>query len=112
MISLVYALFLYNHAVIDDLDEITDYLLHLGQDDIYYLGLAFGLNHLHLKKMREDSGTFREDVIVAWLQKEDQVLTKGKPTWETLVKALRRPKVNKTEVAMKIEKEKLNFTQT
>ena len=56
--------------------------------------------------MRE-SDTFQEDMIAAWLLKEDQVLKKGKPTWETLVKALRSPKVGKTEVARKIEAEKL-----
>ena len=55
----------------------------------------------------KESDTFREDVIAAWLLTEDQVLKKGKPTWETLVKALRNPKVSKIEVARQIEAEKL-----
>ena len=55
-----------------------------------------------------DSETFIDDMIDAWLQKEDQVLKRGVPTWETLVKALRDPRVNQTGVAEKIETEKLD----
>ena len=52
------------------------------------------------------SETFRDDMIAAWLQKEDQVTKRGMPTWETLVKALRDRRVNQTGVADKIETEK------
>ena len=52
--------------------------------------------------------TFRDDMIAAWLQKEDQVLKRGVPTWNTLVKALRHPRMNQTGVAEKIETEKLD----
>ena len=55
----------------------------------------------------ENSETFRDDMIAAWLQKEDKVLTKGLPTWGTLVKALRDSRVNQTGVAASIEAEKL-----
>ena len=75
--------------------------------NIYNLGLTLGLYSHRLKSMR-DSETFSEDMIVAWLQKEDQVLKRGVPTWETLVKALRDPRVNQTGVAAKIETEKLD----
>ena len=54
----------------------------------------------------KDSDTFREDVIDAWLQKEDQVLKIGEPTWKTLVKALSDPPVNQIGVAKKIETDK------
>ena len=53
------------------------------------------------------SETFRDDMIAAWLQKEDQVTKRGMPTWETLVKALRDRRVNQTGVADKIETEKM-----
>ena len=36
------------------------------------------------------SETFRDDIIAAQLQKEDQVLKQGVPSWKTLVKALRK----------------------
>ena len=57
----------------------------------------------------KDSETFRDDMIAAWLQKEDQVIKRGIPTWETLVKALRHPKVNQTGVAERIETEKIVY---
>ena len=53
------------------------------------------------------SETFRDDMIAAWLQKEDQVTKRGVPTWDTLVKALRDRRVNQTGVADKIETEKV-----
>ena len=58
------------------------------QADIHSLGISLGLYHCHLKDMRS-SETFRDDMIDAWLQKEDNVLKRGVPTWETLTKALR-----------------------
>lgn len=81
-------------------------MLDLGKTDVHNLGLTLGLYHPHLKAMG-DSETFRDDMINAWLQKADKVLKRGKPTWDTLVKALRDPKVNQAGVADKIEKEKL-----
>ena len=101
---------LYIHAAIDDHLEVTDYLLDFGQTDIHNLGLALGLYHPHLKSM-SNPHTFREDVIAAWLQKEDQVTKRGVPTWETLAKALRHPRVNQTGVAEKIEADKLIVSQ-
>ena len=52
-----------------------------------------------------DSDTFLDDMIYAWLQKEDQVLKRGVPTWNTLVMALRDRRVNQTEIADRIEAE-------
>ena len=56
------------------------------------------------------SETFRDDMIDTWLQKEDNVLKRGVPTWETLTKALRDRTVNQVGVAEKIETEK-NITK-
>ena len=52
------------------------------------------------------SETFRDDMIDAWLQKEDNVLKRGVPTWETLTKVLRDRTVNQVGVAEKIGSEK------
>ena len=93
------------NSVIGDLVEVTKYLLELDQTAIHNLGLTLGLYYPHLNKM-ETSKTFRDDVIAAWLQKEDQVLKMGIPTWETLVKVLRDPRVNHTGIANKIEADK------
>ena len=95
-----------HHTATDDILDVKRYLLNLGHTDIHYLGLTLGLNHLHLKKMREDSDTFKEDMIAAWLQKEDQVTRRGLPTWETLVKALRDDQVKQNGVADNIASDK------
>ena len=83
------------HVAIGDLVQVTDYLPGLQRIDIYNLGLTLGLHQPHLKEM-ETSKTFRDDVIAAWLQKEDEVVKMGIPTWENLVKALVHPRVNQT----------------
>ena len=93
------------HAAIGDLDDITNYLLDLKNTDIYNLGITLGLYHPRLKDMKS-SETFRDDMIAAWLQREDQVAKRGVLTWETLVKALRHPRVNQAGVATKIETKK------
>ena len=94
------------HSAIGDLAEVTNYLLDLQHDDIYNLGLTLGLYYPHLSKM-ETSKRFRDDVIAAWLQKEDQVLKMGIPTWETLVKALRHSRVKQTRVASRIADDRI-----
>ena len=93
------------HADIGDLFEVTNYLIDLQHDNIYDLGLTLGLYQPHLKEM-ETSKRFRDDVIAAWLKKEDNVVKMGIPTWETLFKALIHPRVNQTGVASKIVADK------
>ena len=93
------------HAAIGDLLEVTNYLLDFGKTDIHNLGLTLGLHYPHFTKMG-GSETFIDDVIAAWLRKEDQVLKQGVPSWETLVKALRNRRVNQTGVAEKIATDK------
>ena len=92
-------------TALDDLIDVTNYLLDLGTTHIYNLGLTFGLNQPHVRSMR-DSPSFRDDVIAAWLQREDQVTRRGVPTWRTLVRALRDRRVNQTGVADTIAAER------
>ena len=83
--------------------EITDYLFELDKTHIYHLGVVLGLGHHRVKGM-EDSKTFLDDMVAAWLQKVDQV---GVPTWQRLVKALRHKRVGQTGIASEIERKKL-----
>ena len=53
-----------------------------------------------------DSCTFLSDVIHAWLQREDEVDKKGKPSWQVLIKALRHHTVGQTGIANDIAKDK------
>ena len=78
--------------------EIYNYLKELNEDQICTLGGALGLVHNNLKKMK----THPQDMVTAWLRQEDKVTSKsGKPTWRSLVKALRE--VGQEGVARKIE---------
>ena len=87
-----------------DLFDITTYLANLDNDTVYTLGLALGLSQGKVKRMRE-SGTFTDDVVAAWLRREDHVERKGMPTWKTLVKALRHPRIGQNGLANDISKD-------
>ena len=72
---------------------------------VYNLGLVLGLRQIKVKDMM-DSPTFRDDVITAWLRKEDQVMEKGEPSWTVLVNALKHSRVGQTGIADIIAKDK------
>ena len=93
----------------DDLLDVTGYLFQLDKTHIYNLGLVLGLSHHRVKEM-EDSKTFLDDMIAAWLQKVDQVQKRGVPTWQRLVEALKHDRVGQSGIASKIETEKLHNT--
>lgn len=77
----------------------------MEKGNIYYLGLVLGLAH-HKLKANMDSWTFLSDVIYAWLQREDQVDEKGKPSWQVLIRALKHSMVGQTGIANDIAKDK------
>ena len=90
----------------DDLGKIVEYLhpLEVQTADVHNLGLALGISENRLKKMKK-SETFLNDVISAWLQGVDNVVQKGKPSWATLVEALRSPPPLQEGIARKILKD-------
>ena len=92
----------------DDLVDVTDYLVELDKTHIYHLGLVLGLNQPRVKGMK-DSETFLDDVISAWLQKVDQVEKRGAPTWQRMVEALRHCRVGQNGIANKIEQDKCEY---
>ena len=89
----------------EDLIDITDYLLPLEKTHIYNLGLVLGISQ-HKTKAMMDSSTFLDDVIAAWLRREDQVKKKGEPSWTMLIRALEHPRVGQCGISQKIRKEK------
>ena len=93
------------HSVEEDLINITDYLLGLEKIQIYNLGLVLGLKQTKVKALM-DSTTFLDDVIAAWLRKEDQVTRKGEPSWTVLINALKHRRVEQTGIADKIAQDK------
>ena len=72
---------------------------------IYDLGLVLGLTQTKVKAMM-DSDTFLDDVITAWLRKEDNVKEKGEPSWAVLSNALKHRRVSQTGIADDIAKDK------
>ena len=88
-----------------DLLEITDYLLELEETHIYNLGLVLGLEQKKVKDLKR-SDSFLDDVISAWLRKEDQVTKKGNPSWAVLISALKHARVKQIGIADKIAKDK------
>ena len=88
-----------------DLVDITDYLLPLEKTHIYNLGLVLGISH-HKTKAMMDSSAFLDDVIAAWLRREDQVKIKGEPSWTVLVRALDHPRVKQCGISQNIRKKK------
>ena len=93
----------------DNLLAITNYLCNMNKTHIYNLGLVLGLRHSKVRTMME-SAYFLDDVIAAWLRKEDQVTEKGAPSWAVLVKALKHYRVGQTGTANKIAKDKGSIT--
>ena len=80
--------------------DITTYLRELETCHIFRLGGALGLHYTNLKKMRSPL----DDMVEAWLRRDDSVLKKGPPTWKSLVKAL--IETNHNGIADKIKQDK------
>lgn len=85
--------------------DISDYLGRMANSDILNLGTVLGLSYIKLKN-NMNSGTFLFDTIYSWLQKEENVSNRGKPTWRTLVNALNSQVVRQTGIAANIAKDK------
>ena len=79
--------------------------MDLNRFDVYNLGLVLGLDLRKVKKMK-DSDTFLDDVLVAWLRREDNIEERGTPSWSTLVKALRHRLLGQSAVASDICRDK------
>ena len=52
--------------------------------------------------MTNYSDTFLDDVLVAWLRREDSVEKKGVSSWRTLVRALRHKLLGQNGIASDI----------
>ena len=78
-----------------DLDNILDLLKKYGYSDDHYhdLGLYLGLHPNTLDVIKEnnkgDVSSCLRECLVAWLQQADDVKSKGGPSYESLMQALR-----------------------
>lgn len=81
----------------------TEYIYDLEKKDIYNLGIVLGLSRTRIMK-QEDSKTFLDDIVYAWLQGVDKCRHPG--TWRILVEALRDRRLRQNGIARKIYEEK------
>lgn len=78
------------------------FLHSLSDKNIYDLGIALGISHQHLTDANRGA-SFLGNVILDWLNRVDKV---GKPSWRSLVSALRDPMVKQTGIANDIAAKK------
>lgn len=88
----------------EHLANISQYLKELNKSAVTKLGLDLGISYSRLTTIT-DLANFIEEMLHLWLQGVDQVEKSGIPTWERLVKSLKR--VGQTGIAMKIERDQL-----
>ena len=86
--------------------DLLDYLHPLDREVVLNLGLVLGLNFNRLQRMT-DSPNFLQEMLAGWLQRVDEVLKAGVPTWKRLVEALKDKRVGHNGIADKIQQDKL-----
>lgn len=92
-------------AGLDELIDVSTYLLAFNPDQVFGLGLALGLSVTTLNPIK-NSPTFLDDMLTAWLMGRDAVRKRGGHTWPALVSGLRHARVNQTEIANRVEQER------
>ena len=68
--------------------------------------LVFISTHSH--KWDSDMNNYLDDVLTAWLRKQDDVGKKGVPSWATLATALEDQQLRQNGIVSKIRKERLS----
>ena len=78
------------------LTDIKGYLVTLGRGNVINLGLVLGLQFATLRDLPTD---FLNHMITLWLNKADDVLSKGEPSWRSLIQGLRNKQVRQNGIA-------------
>lgn len=87
--------------------DIKGYLVTLGRENVINLGLVLGLRFATLRDLPTD---FLNHMITLWLDKADDVLSKGEPSWRSLIQGLRSNQVRQNGIANTIARD--HCTQT
>ena len=95
------------YSGIDAQGDIEEHLHDLSDVQWRALGVQLGLLPTTITQLKERNSDLGSAIIQAWLSKtdDDSVSKKGPRTYTTLVKALRRNKVNAGMQADRIQKE-------
>ena len=83
--------------------DIMRYLKTMGRAGVTNLGLVLGLQYTTINDLLGDA--FLTDVVTQWFGKAENVLSKGTPSWRSLVKGLRDKLVQQNGIANKIAEE-------
>lgn len=89
------------NAGMGDLNDIICYLHDMDTKQLRSLGLAFGLHHPNISKMEH----FPNDLVAAWLRREENVCLQCPPSWRNLVKALEE--INQIGIATDVRRDHL-----
>ena len=101
--------FLPSYTELKDIVTVRGYLMDLDKVQIYTLGLILGLHHGTLSNNEGFSKVnYLDDVLTAWLRKQDDVEEKGVPSWATLATALENTQLRQVGIAYRIRKERLS----
>lgn len=92
-------------AALGDLADVLDYLTDLSDADFSKLGLQLGLLSTTLDKCERETThkVYGMKVMEAWLLQNDNVKSKGVPSWQVLVNALRKRSVDRKVEAENIQ---------
>lgn len=86
-----------------ELAAVGKYLRSLSKAEVTKLGIQMGLSYKWLKDVKS-SGTYRYDLVDAWLKEQNSVAEVCPPTWQNFVATLRE--VNQDDIADRVTKEK------
>ena len=88
------------YSEISDSRTAISYLKELPPEKLFNIGLELGLTFDTLKKLSTEN--FCEEMVTAWLSKEDGVANVGIPTWKFLGAILQKQNLSKvTEMIRK-----------
>ena len=83
--------------------DIKGYLNTLGRPTVTDLGLVLGVLFPTMRDLPDDD--FLNRVITLWLDKADNVKSRGEPSWRSLVHGLRHKQLRQNGIANSIAKD-------
>ena len=87
---LPYLLYVVQLTISDHFEVAECLKYHLNKEELIQLGGALGLHYSNLEKMKCSDRSLCDELVFAWLNEEDDVMLRsGKPSWESLMTALR-----------------------
>lgn len=84
----------------------AEYLRDLDDDSLYKAAVRVGITAANAKRMLRHSVSLCDEVVSAWLSRQDNVPAQCPPSWRNLEQVLRHRHVGQTGVANRLKKDK------